>query len=234
MLTARHTFQALLALALACNGIAPSFGDRLEDRIRDRMEKRSTKLALTIENIQIDESSRIPPGVIKNAKGVLILRQFEAGFVFGGKGGYGLAMQRDKGGSWGPPAWIKTSEWSGGLQIGVQNLNVVLLIMTDEGLGMLEKAKFRIGVDAAATAGPTGLSGEIKTGAEAPILMYTDTEGFYAGATLEGGFLMPDHKSNLTTYDEWLTVPDIISSSQLEIPTYAEKIIALLEDVERE
>ena len=203
-------------------------------KTHDRLEKRGAKIATTIANIQIEDESRIPSTVIKAAKGIIILRQFEAGFIFGGKGGFGVALQRKANGDWGAPAWIKTGEGSWGLQIGAHSLNVVLLIMTEDGMKMLEKAKFRIGVDAAATAGPTGRTGEIIIGSNTPILAYTDSEGFYAGATFEGGFLLPDYKSNLATYDEWLSVPEIIASDTLAPPHYAAPIIALLEKIEAE
>lgn len=204
------------------------------DKTDDRLAKRGAKIATTIENIQIEDASRIPAAVIRKAKGIIILRQFEAGFIFGGKGGFGLAMKRNENGEWGPPAWIKTGEGSWGLQIGVQTLNVVLLIMNEEGMEMLEKAKFRIGVDAAATAGPTGRTAEIKSGIDSPILSYTDTEGFYAGATFEGGFLMPDNKSNLAVYDDWLSVPEILENDELDIPPYACRVIELLKKIEKE
>lgn len=204
------------------------------DKIHDRLAKRGAKIATTIENIQIEDASRIPAAVIRKAKGIIILRQFEAGFVFGGKGGFGLAMKRNEKGDWGPPAWIKTGEGSWGLQIGAQTLNVILLIMNEEGLQMLEKAKFRIGIDAAATAGPTGRTVEIKSGIDSPILSYTDTEGFYAGATFEGGFLMPDNKSNLAVYEDWLSVPEILESNELTFPPYAFRVIELLKKIEEE
>lgn len=222
--------RKILTLALAALCGAPLIADQSEERLI----KRAGKLVSTIENIQIEDSSRIPASILKEAKGIIILRQFEAGFVFGGKGGYGVALKRNGEGDWGPPAWIKTGEGSWGLQIGAQSLNVALLIMKEEGMDMLAKARFRIGVDASATAGPTGSNVEAKIGADTVILAYTDTEGLYAGATFEGGFLLPDYKANLTTYDEWLDVPEIISHEDVVVPAHLEAISALLEGIEIE
>ena len=59
------------------------------------IEKRSLAIAESLHSIQHDTFSSIPASVLSRAKGVIILRQHEAGFIFGGKGGIGIAMIRD-------------------------------------------------------------------------------------------------------------------------------------------
>lgn len=204
------------------------------DRDQERLQRRAAKIGVTIRNIQIHENSKIPPAIMENAKGIIVLRQYEAGFLFGAKGGFGMALRRDESGEWGPPAWIKTGEFSGGLQIGVQTLNVVFVIMSEEGLKMLQKPKFSIGVDATVTAGPTGTNVQANIGSDAALLAYTDTEGLYMGATFQGGFLLPDNKSNLLTYQKPLSVSEIISSESLPLPDFAEPITTLLRQIEAE
>lgn len=169
---------------------------------------------------------------MSQAKGIIILKQYEAGVIFGAKGGFGIAMRRDKEGNWGSPAWVKTGEISGGIQLGAQTLNVVLVIVKESGLRMLEKTKFQIGVDASVTRGPTGSNYEARLGEMADILAYTDYEGFYAGATFEGGFLLPDRKSNELTYGQKREVSEIINDKATETPAFLAEIVRLIEEIE--
>lgn len=224
----------LLASFLSFLASTSNAQDSKEVRDLEKLERRAAKIATSIANVQIEDNSKIPPEILKNAKGMIVLRQYEAGVIFGAKGGFGMALKKQDDGRWGPPAWIKTGEISGGIQIGVQTLNVILLIMNDDGLAMLEKPKFQVGVDATVTRGPTGNSIGARLGVEADLLAYTDTEGFYAGATFEGGFLLPDRKSNLIAYGERLSVSEIISRPDLQAPAYAEKIATLLASIENE
>ena len=203
-----------------------------EDRDAQRLLTRADKLAATIEKIQVEEKFSIPASIMSEAKGIIVLRQYEAGFIFGAKGGYGMALVKDHDGNWGPPIWIKTGEISGGLQAGAHSLKVVFVIMSDRGLRMLKKTRFRIGVDASVTVGPTSANANARSGAAAELLAYTDTEGLYAGATFDGGFLVPDNKANSLTYQQDITVAEIIENPGIAIPEYGIRIAALLRAIE--
>lgn len=174
----------------------------------------------------------IPAVIMQKAKGLIIIKQYEAGVIFGAKGGFGVALRRTTEGDWSPPAWIKTGEISGGLQLGAQKLNVVLIILNEDGLKMLNKPKFQIGVDATVTRGPTGLNYESHMTNDADIFAYTVNEGYYAGATFEGGFLLPDRKSNEVSYKERLEVPQILESDTLQAPAFFDRTLRLLHEIE--
>ncbi len=197
------------------------------------IEQRSLAISESLYSFQSDALASIPASVLKQAKGIIVLRQHEAGFIFGGKGGIGVALIRDSSGRWGPPAWLKTGSGSWGLQFGYQQLNVVLLLMNENVLNLLYRPKFRIGVDAAATAGPVGSAVEAKLGYEAPILVYTETEGLFAGASFEGGFLVPDKKANRVAYGGDYSVPQIISGRIVRFPEFGRPIRTSLENIER-
>lgn len=196
------------------------------------LERRSQRLVESLKSVQESPRSRIPTQVLEDAQGIIILRQQEAGFVLGGKGGFGVAMIRDLHGNWGPPAWIKTSEGSGGLQIGYQKLNVVILLMDEKALTLLYKPKFQLGVDAVATAGPLGANFEATTGYDSPILIYTNTDGLFAGAAFQGGFLIPDRKANIATYNGVESLPRIIAGRKVETPRLADKLHEALREME--
>ncbi len=220
-------------LSLGCSSVGSSiFGEDEVDKDTSRLMRRSEKLANSLVDIQSEESSMIPPAVMQSAKGLIIIKQYEAGVIFGVKGGFGVALRRTKAGEWSPPAWIKTGEISGGLQLGAQKLNVVLVIVNEDGLKMLNKAKFQIGIDARVTRGPTGSNYESNISEDADIYAYTVNEGYYAGATFEGGVLLPDRRSNETCYQQRLEVREILAREDLEIPSYFERILRLLAEIE--
>lgn len=223
-------------LALLCiltlNGVS-SFADQ-NDRELNRMVRRGEKLAASIKDVQSLENSQIPHDVMREAKGIIVLKQYEAGVIFGAMGGFGIVAKRNSDGRWSAPAWLKTGQISGGLQLGAQKLNVVLVIMKDDGLKMLEKAKFQLGVDATVFRGPTGTNRDSKMGVHADILAYTVYEGYYAGATFEGGYLLPDNKLNEYAYGERMKVSEIVNSEDLSSPAALDELFTLLRKIEQD
>lgn len=227
---ALHTFQAALLLAVASATLSPlAFG---ESREMDRLLNRSEKIVKSIRNIQANEDSKIPASVMREAEGIILLKQYEAGVIFGAKGGFGLVVQKLEDGSWGIPAWVRTTEITGGIQLGAQKLNVLLVIMNKESLKVLRKSKFQLGLDATLTRGPTGSNYETRTGFDADILVYTDFQGYYAGATLGGSMLVADRRSNELTYGEKLEIPDIVSSDELTVPDFLQPVLETLVEIE--
>lgn len=226
-----HLFLLLL-LALAASPLAPRLCS--QDRDESRLQRRGERIAQSLSEIQADPRSQIPPGIMREAQGLIILKQFEAGVIFGAKGGFGLALQRSANGQWGPPAWIRTGEISGGLQLGAQRLNAVLVVMKQDGLSMLNKAKFEIGIDATITRGPTGSNYEANVREDADILVYTNYEGYYAGATFEGSVILPDRRANQTMYGQQLEVSEILEHPDLTTPIFLDEAIRLLAQMEQD
>ena len=218
---------------MAATAIAMTAMDSAEAISEKSLIRRSSKLVETIDKIQASEHSSIPLAIIEQAKDVIILRQYEAGLVFGGKGGYGLVFTRQEDGGWGSPAWIKTGEGSWGLQIGVQHLSVVLLLMNDDSLKLLDRPKFQIGVDAGATAGPVGRNVAARFGNDSPILIYQETDGFYAGASLEGGFLIPARSANEISYQSEFTVPEILEGKAGSTPYLLKPVLNRLKSIQK-
>ena len=74
--------------------------------------------------------------------------------------------------------------------------------MNQTGMRDLEKDKFTIGGDASVMAGPVGRSTAAGTDAmmRAEILAYSRSRGIFAGVSLEGATLRPDHEDNTKVY----------------------------------
>lgn len=183
-----------------------------------------------------DKQSRIPATILEKADGIIILRQFNVGVGIGVKAGGGIAMVRDdETGEWGAPSFMKAGEGSWGLQIGAQGVVHVFLLMNKEGMKVLTSPKFRIGVDAAATAGPADTGVEAKVGAGSPIFVYSNASGLYTGASFEGGFILPNNKSNAQYYNDGsLMMRDILFGNKVEAPESAKPLKAALEKYSKE
>jgi len=154
----------------------------------------------------------IPEEVLEHAKCIAVVpHMVKGGFIFGGKGGKGVATCRTANG-WSAPAFITISGGSWGLQIGVEAVDVVLIIQNDKGVQKLLSSNFQIGADASAAAGPVGRHAEAGTDwkMDAEILTYSRAKGAFAGLTLEGASLRQDDDSRHAIYGRNATTRAIL------------------------
>jgi lipid-binding SYLF domain-containing protein len=149
----------------------------------------------------------IPEEVLQHAKCVAVIpHMVKGGFIFGAKGGKGVATCRTENG-WSAPAFITISGGSWGLQIGVEAVDVVLIIQNEKGVQRLLSSNFQIGGDASAAAGPVGRHAEAGTDwkMDTEILTYSRAKGVFAGLTLEGASLRQDNDSRRAMYGDRVT-----------------------------
>jgi lipid-binding SYLF domain-containing protein len=84
----------------------------------------------------------IPQEVLHNAKCVVVVPHLvKGGFIVGGKHGRGVASCRIATG-WSAPAFVSVGGGSWGLQIGIEGVDLVMLVMNDQGLQHLLSSKF--------------------------------------------------------------------------------------------
>ena len=154
----------------------------------------------------------IPEEVLEHAKCIAVVpHMVKGGFIFGGKGGKGVATCRTANG-WSAPAFITISGGSWGLQIGVEAVDVVLIIQNEKGMQKLLSSNFQIGADASAAAGPVGRHAEAGTDwkMDTEILTYSRAKGAFAGLTLEGASLRQDDDSRHAIYGRNATTRAIL------------------------
>src|SRR5580692_6777541 len=84
-----------------------------------------------LRQFMVTPETAIPPSVWRNARGLMILSQFKAGFIFGVKGGFGILMVKKPDGHWSLPVLIDASEASLGLQVGAKTINTVCILTDD-------------------------------------------------------------------------------------------------------
>src|SRR6476659_1122081 len=153
---------------------------------------------------------------IQEVKGVFIVPQLLRGaFVFGGRGGSGVLLVRDEKGGWSQPAFYTLSSVSFGLQAGADVTQMVFLIRTTRGLEQFYKNDFKLGIDAALSAGPVGGGGGIQ-GVTADLLSYASSKGLFAGMALDGALVTVSNDSNTAYYGKEVRPTDILVKQSVE------------------
>jgi len=150
----------------------------------------------------------IPEEVLEHAKCIAVVpHMIKGGLVFGGENGKGIATCRTADG-WSAPVFFAITGGSWGLQIGVEGVDLVMIFQGDKGMMRLEDAKFQIGADASAAAGPVGRHATADTDwkLNTEILTYSRAKGAFAGLTLTGADVRRDDSSMDALYG-----PDVSS-----------------------
>ncbi len=133
--------------------------------------------------------------LLRNAKGVLICpRVFRAGFFIGGEFGDCVLAARDGSGSWSSPAFYSLAGGSVGFQAGLQDAQVISLIMTQKGLNAVLDSQLKFGAEAGVAFATLGRSIEGATTAAvgADIVTIARSRGLFAGITLDGALMSAD------------------------------------------
>ena len=148
--------------------------------------------------------SSLPGSILEKAEAIAVFPSLvKAGFVVGGSRGHGIISVRDtKSGAWSSPAFLTITGGSIGFQIGVQEVDLVLVVQNRRGLDQLLKNQFKIGADASVAAGPVGRDASASTDIQlrAQILSYSRTRGAFAGVTLNGSTIRQDRDANERFY----------------------------------
>ncbi len=156
----------------------------------------------------------VPQSLLDKAEAVAVFPNvIKAGFILGGRGGYGVISRRVKGG-WSAPAFFNLGGGSIGLQIGASKTDFVLLFMNQDALSGLLQDKFEIGGEGSVAAGPVGRSASASTDAQlkAGILSYSRSKGVFAGLEVKGVVINPDNDDNLAVYGK--KANDILTPTQ--------------------
>jgi len=169
---------------------------------RDEATERLELAGKVLREIMDAPDKGVPEEVIDAAKCIAVVpHMVKGGFVFGAKHGKGVATCRTPKG-WSAPAFFTISGGSWGLQIGVEGVDLVMMVMNDEGVKNLLSNKFQVGGEASAAAGPVGRHASAGTDwkADTQILSYSRAKGAFAGLTLEGAVVRPDEDSTVAIY----------------------------------
>jgi lipid-binding SYLF domain-containing protein len=133
----------------------------------------------------------IPQSILAGASCVVVIPSYKKGaFIVGAQYGQGVATCRTPK-EWSAPVFVQLTGGSFGWQIGGQSTDLILVAMNQHGLQDMLKSKFKLGADAAASAGPVGRNAQAATDASmrAEFLTYSRSQGLFAGLDLTGTVL---------------------------------------------
>jgi len=168
------------------------------------------KARLTFGDFLRDDNYSAMRDHVQNARGVLIYPQvLKGGVIIGGSGGTGVLLVREhKEGEFSYPAFYTMGSVSLGLQIGGESAEVILLVMTKQGIDSLLTSKFKLGGDVSVALGPVGAGA--KGDITADIIYFAKSKGLYAGLNLDGSYLSVRENLNKAYYGKEATPVDII------------------------
>jgi SH3 domain-containing YSC84-like protein 1 len=155
--------------------------------------------------------------LLSRAEGIVIYpRLVNVGFGWGVMFGDGIVLRKDKvTKKWYGPAFIEVKTASVGLQIGLQEVSLVLVIMDDKGLAAFKSTDFEIGADISIAPGPLGDSLQAAVDLNDSIYAYSYSQGIYAGFTLKGSMIRADVIANKNFYGESITCEDILNNKKV-------------------
>jgi len=205
----------LFALFLSLSSIAWA------ETAREASDERLVHAGAVLHEIMAAPDKGIPDEVLEHAKCIAVVPHLvKGGFVFGAEGGRGVATCRTDHG-WSAPSFFAITGGSWGLQIGVEGIDLVMVLQGDAGLNKLISSKFEIGGDASAAAGPVGRHASADTDwkLNTEILTYSRARGIFAGVTLNGAAIRRDDDSTAAIYGSEIPTREILRG---EVPAPAQ------------
>ena len=186
--------RLLLLCVVACLTVATFAKD--EDQDQNKAEDRVKAAGTVLEEIESAPDQGIPEEVLGSAECVAVVpTMLKGGFIVGARYGRGVASCRTPKG-WSAPAFFTIKGGSFGLQIGGQAVDLVMLIMNDNGMKNLLNSQFKLGADASVAAGPVGRHAAADTDwkMQAQVLSYSRARGLFAGLELSGAAIGPGQR----------------------------------------
>lgn len=189
---------------------------------------RLTAAASAVREIRAE----IPQEYWTRARCVVVIPELKkAAFIIGGEYGKGVMSCRSAD-QWSAPVFMQLAKGSWGFQAGVEQTDLVLLVMNDSGVQKMLKNKVNLGADASVAAGPMGRRGGVSTDAvvTAEILSYSRSKGLFAGIDLSGGVLRPDEDANVGVYGKGAMPSTILATREMSAPPEAASFLSALKE----
>jgi SH3 domain-containing YSC84-like protein 1 len=214
--------RSIVTLFTLVAGFVFSSSLALADATHADAAKEVAAAAKTLDNFVADPDMSWFREHAKEAKGLMICSQIvKAGFIIGGSGGRCvLVVKGEKG--WNGPAFYTTGTASAGFQAGVQESQIIGLLMTQKVIDSLMSSEFKLGGDASVAAGPVG-AGTAAT-PNASIIYYSRSKGLYGGVDITGAVIKPSEDYNNAYYGKAVTPIDIIAKGMVH-PKPADKVL---------
>jgi SH3 domain-containing YSC84-like protein 1 len=216
----------LLTLIMSLCSLSFAADERAkESKAADRVQA----AADVLNEIEAAPDAGIPQEVLGSAECVAVVpSMLKGGFIVGAKYGRGLASCRTPKG-WSAPAFFVVAGGSFGFQIGGQAVDLVMLIMNENGMKHLLSSEFALGADASVAAGPVGRHAEGNTDwkMRAEVLTYSRARGLFAGVTLNGAQIKQDKDSTREFYGRMVPFKTALTG-EIDAPPAANPFLTTL------
>jgi lipid-binding SYLF domain-containing protein len=222
----KQALRVLLIVALVSS--LPAFADDKDKQNDSDAVQRLNDAAADLNRLTNAPDNNIPQSILADAKCVAIVpKLIKGGLVVGAEHGRGVATCRTDKGRWSAPAFFAITGGSWGAQVGVEDVDLVLLFMNHEGAEKLLSAEWKIGADAGIAAGPYGRQASASTDwkANSGILTYSRAKGVFIGATLNGANVRADMDAINAFYGRPVNFRDILTG-KVAPPPAAHKFLA--------
>ena len=205
----------ILAICAVSVTLAASQGFAATDKAKlvDRLNAASRVL----NEIEATPDKSIPTSILSDATCVAVVPGYKkAAFVVGGSYGQGVVTCKTSHG-WSAPAFIQMAGGSFGFQIGGQATDLVLIAVNQRGMQDLLRSKFKIGGDAAASAGPVGRNAGAATNLtlKSELLTYSRSQGLFAGIDLNGTVVNQNTEDTRTFYGSDVPFATILEGNKV-------------------
>ena len=159
---------------------------------------------------------------VHEAYGIFIVPQMLRGsFILGGSGGSGVLLTRDRDtGAWSYPAFYGMGSISLGLQVGADVSEIILMVMTKQGLNAMLSTEFKVGADISVAAGPMGSNAKAQS---VDVLAFGRSKGLFGGISVEGAVITPRDQMNNAYYGSIVDPLEILVRRSVSNP-HAEQL----------
>lgn len=223
--------KTFLLFTLALLAVAPITASAAQAKRADFVTRIESCEAI-LQEFTDNSPNAIPADILRQARAIVVVNQFKAGFFLGVKDGYAVILVKKADGRWSLPVLLSAGEASLGLQLGAKSVETVMVITNDQTPRLLFNQRFNVGVDAKAVAGPKVAERERDNHPiiDAPVLVYSKSKGLFAGATVKFGYLSRNDEANFTLYNTSFTLPELLYSDWVKPP---EEVVPLINYVTR-
>lgn len=190
---------------------------------------------LVLEEMLRSEDNSLPVDLVQRASGIAIIPgMIKGGFLIGGSYGEGIVVRRLNQ-DWTGPAFVFSVAGSFGLQIGVQSVDLILVIFGEKAMRHFSGGEVRLGADANIAAGPIGAQAMAATDIllKGGILSYSRATGLFAGVSLEGATIGEVGSLNEAYYGRKVSTREILAG-MVSAPESGEDLFRVLDRIKAE
>ncbi len=204
-------------LAMAALALLTVVQTACSARTKGEQQTLVDRAALAVQEMMTQTVSDDPRELLRSAKGVMVCpRIFKAGFFFGGEGGSCVLLARAGNGTWSYPAFYTIGSGSFGFQFGIEDNQLMMLIMTNRGLNAVLDSQIKLGANAGiavATLG-AGVQGSTTTAVGADIVAFAASRGLFGGIALEGSVMSTETDWNQSYYGQPFAARQLVMQMQ--------------------